>query len=199
MLVDCNKRITIHVNRWGGDYESILYPTLQAWEDLHGQFSGGPLVSQETLQHLADSCTKGSRWNKGAKPGGIKNDRGIGVQLKAQFGKLPHPVQMEITRCRERMTRAQGSNFPEDTSAITINGLRCEYGITARFYRADLGVREECKEMVEKHKGEVTAFLIHLTDEDKVDKAQFSICMGVIRDMGKENAYVVQVTIFAFY
>jgi hypothetical protein len=184
------------------DYTSVVYPTLITWMDVLGAgVSGRSLVDEAVLHNLAKLCTHGARWvkdeNDGAKPQALKTDRPVGPQLLTQYTKLPKMVQVEIGRCRDRLARSQHMNASEDgeQEAISIFGLCGSDAVTAEFYRADVGVKDECKVMIDKHKGGVRAFLIYLTDEDKVDKAQFSVCMSVIGEMGKQDAFVVQVSI----
>jgi hypothetical protein len=203
--VECNFGIMVNgcfVFRYNADYSRVLYPDLETWKCLVENLKVGKETAEETLKMLAEMCATGGRWKTGVSQGGGKpyaikltDNRSVSVQLAKQWEKLPEAVRQEITKCRARIVRGEGGKAPEENSGeVTIIGLNNDDAVTANFYRADLGVWEDCEEMMNKHAGTVRAFLIHLTEDDKVDKAQFSICMGVIKKMGTEDAFVVQVS-----
>lgn len=187
--------------RWSADYERIAFPDLTSWRDVMMALAGGELVSDATVGNLAERSTIGSRWNPaalppgGAKPTAVKRSggRNLGEQLKKQWEKLPISLRLHVDKCREAIVRCRTIGMVADSEVeISITGSHGET-TSAYFYRADLGMKEECTSIIAKHKETVKAFLIHLTKEDKVDKAQFSICMGVIRELAVSDAFVVQV------
>jgi hypothetical protein len=188
--------------RWDADYDAVIYPTLKTWKDVIAAVPGECIVTDEVLGYLAKLCTVGARWGgsammDGAKPKGIKNDgRLLGPQLKLQWLALPEVVRIKITKMRSRLARSTvGWSAVNDQKEISIIGLNAGEEVIGYFYKADLGVAGECKDMMAKHENTVRAFLIHLTDEDKVDKAQFAVCMRVIRELARDDAFVVQVCV----
>jgi hypothetical protein len=189
--------------RWDEHYDAVIYPSLKTWKDVIAAIPGGCAVTDEVLGYLAKMCTVGARWggsglkDGSVKPKGLKIDgRLIGPQLKLQWAALPEVVRIQIQKMRSKMARSTLGWCDVDVQTeISIIGVNAAEEVKGYFYKADLGVVEECKDMMAKHENTVRAFLIHLTDEDKVDKAQFAVCMRVIREMARDDAFVVQVCV----
>jgi hypothetical protein len=189
----------LFTDRWKEDYSEIAFPDLQTWADVQSAFVGGELASQATLGTIAGIATNGARWEGeiGEKPTAIKWNEGrkIGTQLRKQWGKLPDILKDHITKCRKKIVQVQGKvgKRAKANGPIICGGLVDGDPTTAYFFTEDLGVKEDCMKMVGQFKGSLRAFFLHLTSTDKVDKAQFAVCMSMIKEMGCDDAFAVQV------
>ena len=173
-------------------------PDINNWHDLTTACDGSAtLVGDSVLTNLAKDAVVGARWvkQKGKhKVLPIKKDRPLEEQFEKQFRCLHMSIQMHIEKIRDKLMRSTQEAIVPEEGEVSITHVIIEANIITSFYQVDLGLAEECGTLIDKHKKKVKAFLIHLGANDKVDKAQFATCLGVVKMLGTADCYVVQVT-----